>query len=179
MFVVTSVERGTPMHLFSSLNVRSGSVRAFSVGAVLVVAAALCAPADAAGAHRSALDRSAAPKAATLHAKLKGSNEVPGPGDPNGTGSVTITLKPAVGKVCADATWSRIGTPLAAHIHKGVAGVSGDVVVDLTGAVTGGAHCAALGKAKIHRIAEHPRRFYFNIHTEAYQAGAIRGQLHR
>jgi len=167
------------MRLLSLPVVRAASVRAVSIGAVLALAAAFSAPADAGRATSSGIDRSSVSKAAMLQAKLKGSNEVPGPGDPNGTGSVMITLRPRVGKVCADATWSRIGTPIAAHIHKGVAGVSGDVVVDLTGSVTGGAHCAPLGKVKIHRIAKHPRRYYFNIHTDAYQAGAIRGQLHR
>ncbi|MEJ7705989.1 MAG: CHRD domain-containing protein [Nocardioidaceae bacterium] len=66
-----------------------------------------------------------------------------------------------------------------AHIHRGRAGVNGDVVVDLTGSVTDGANCArGVRKALIRKIIEHPRRFYFNIHNRAYPAGAIRGQLH-
>jgi hypothetical protein len=84
-----------------------------------------------------------------------------------------------VGKVCARATWHRIGTPMMAHIHRGRSGVSGNVVVDLTGSVTGGRHCATgVSRLLIRHIISHPRRFYFNIHTRAYPAGAIRGQLH-
>ena len=114
-----------------------------------------------------------------LEARLSGKNEVPGPGDPDGTGHVDIRLRPAVHKVCADAHWAKIGKPLAAHIHRGRAGVSGPVVVDLSGAVTGGAHCKGGVSGKLLRaIKAHPRRYYFNIHTQRYQAGAIRGQLH-
>ncbi|MEP6666154.1 MAG: CHRD domain-containing protein [Nocardioidaceae bacterium] len=142
------------------------------------VAAALVAPASA-GAHSTHSPGFAAQQAGndTLHARLRGSNEVPGPGDPNGSGRVTIRLHRAEGKVCAFATWHRIGTPIAAHIHRGRAGVSGDVVVDLTGSVTGGRHCVHAKKTLITKIMGHPHRYYYNIHNGRYQAGAIRGQL--
>ena len=117
--------------------------------------------------------------AQTLVARLRGSREVPGPGDPNGKGHVRITLHPAMQMVCARAHWRNLGKPVAAHIHRGRAGVSGDVVVDLTGSVTNGARCAkAVPRPLIRRIATHPKRYYYNIHTRKYPAGAIRGQLH-
>lgn len=56
--------------------------------------------------------------------------------------------------------------------------MSGDVVIDLTGSVTGGRNCARARKALILRIAMHPCRFYFNVHTKPCEAGAIRGELH-
>jgi hypothetical protein len=31
----------------------------------------------------------------------------------------------------------------------------------------------------IHRIKTHPANWYFQIHTKAFPAGAMRGQLHR
>jgi CHRD domain len=115
----------------------------------------------------------------TLVARLRGSREVPGPGDPNGKGHVRITLHPAMRMVCARAHWRNLGKPVAAHIHRGRAGVSGAVVVDLTGSVTSGPNCVkAVPRPLIRRIADHPRRFYYNIHTRKYPAGAIRGQLH-
>lgn len=113
-------------------------------------------------------------------ASLNGANEVPGPGDPNGRGHATVTLRPAMHRVCVDATWSRIGRPIGAHIHQGAAGVSGPVKVTLSSAVTGGSHCkGGVPSDLIRRIKKHPGNFYFNIHTNIYQGGAIRGQLHR
>ncbi len=135
-------------------------------------------PSAVAAGHPGSSAAAAAPT--KLVAGLRGAQEVPGPGDPNGTGRVVIHLRPAAHKVCANATWSRIGRPIGAHIHHGARGVSGEVVVDLSTAVTGGAHCATGVRAKlIKRIKNHPGNFYFNIHTNAYQGGAIRGQLHR
>ena len=164
-------------------NARRLGARSVAVGAASLLAAAVFAgPADAGHRHDAVLaahTTHAAKVAPMAVATLTGAKEVPGPGDPNGRGHVTITLKRAVGKVCANATWTRIGTPLAAHIHKGGPGVSGDVVVDLSSAVTGGAHCVSAPRATIRKIVAHMKRYYFNIHTNAYQAGAIRGQLHR
>ncbi len=133
--------------------------------------------AAASGPHQQSVTAAAATR---LVAGLTGAQEAPDPGDPNGTGRAVVRLRPATHKVCVNATWSRIGRPIGAHIHRGGRGVSGPVVVDLSSAVTGGAHCATAVKSKlIKRIKNHPGNFYFNIHTNAYQGGAIRGQLHR
>lgn len=106
-----------------------------------------------------------------LHARLKPS------GDPNGAGTARFRLYPARGKVCARVTWTRIGDPTAAHIHRRSDGV---VKVDLTGSVTGGKNCATgVAKRLVRRINDHPRRYYFNVHTAAYPAGAIQGVLRR
>ena len=153
------------------------SILALVAGAGLAGApSASAAPADAdtqASAAHSSLARS------QLIAKLRGSKEVPGPGDPNGRGRAVITLHRAQGKVCARVQYRKIGKPAGAHIHRGRAGVSGDIVVDLVTAVTGGPNCTSGVRAKlIRKIAQHPRRFYFNIHNAAYPDGAIRGQLH-
>jgi hypothetical protein len=158
-------------------SMRRLGVRSLAVGAASLLAAAVfTGPADA-GRHQA--PAAGAKVAPMVIATLTGAKEVPGPGDPNGRGHVAITLKRAMGKVCANATWTRIGKPLAAHIHKGGPRVAGDVVVDLTSAVTGGAHCVSAPRPLIKRIIAHPKRYYFNIHTGAFQAGAIRGQLHR
>ncbi len=136
-------------------------------------------PSAVASGHHSSSSASAA-AVTKLVANLSGAQEVPDQGDPNGTGRAVVRLRPGAHKVCVNATWSRIGRPIGAHIHKGARGDSGAVVVDLSSAVTGGAHCATGVKSKlIKRIKNHPGNFYFNIHTNAYQGGAIRGQLHR
>jgi hypothetical protein len=50
-------------------------------------------------------------------AKLQGFKEIPGPGDPDGSGKAYITL---VGnRVCWGLNWFGIGAPTAAHIHIG------------------------------------------------------------
>ncbi len=98
-------------------------------------------------------------------------------GDPNGSGEVHFRIRKAAGKVCATVEWRNIQQPDSAHIHRRSTGA---VVVDLSGSVTGGAHCATGVRHRlIRKILAHPRRFYFNVHNPTYPAGAIQGVLHR
>lgn len=98
-------------------------------------------------------------------------------GDPDGRGHAVVRLYRAAGRVCADVTWTNIGAPTAAHIHRKS---DGAVRVGLSGSVTGGAKCTTGVRPKlIKRIVNHPRRYYFNVHNGAYPAGAISGTLHR
>lgn len=98
-------------------------------------------------------------------------------GDPNGFGEAKFRLSKAQRKVCANVEWHRIGTPNAAHIHRRS---DGGIVVDLTGSVTGGPHCATKVPRKlIGKIVAHPGRYYFNVHNARYPAGAIQGKLRR
>src|SRR5687767_14269834 len=71
-----------------------------------------------------------APVAAqTLGAVLTGSQEVP-PADPDGLGTATFTFNNDRTQLTADITFSGIGTVLTgAHIHRGVAGANGGVVI--------------------------------------------------
>jgi hypothetical protein len=158
---------------------RRVGLRTLAIGAASVLAAAALTTSADAGRHSSSIGKNATKIAPMVTARLTGAKEFPGPGDPNGRGHVTITLKRGVGKVCADATWRRIGQPVAAHIHKGGPAVDGPVVIDLTSAVTGGHRCVSAARPLIRRINAHPKRYYFNIHTGAFPGGAIRGQLHR
>ena len=51
---------------------------------------------------------------------LTGAAEVPGPGDPDASGTAFITLNQGQGEVCFDLSWAEIdGTVTAAHIHIG------------------------------------------------------------
>jgi CHRD domain len=115
-----------------------------------------------------------------LNTTLTGAAEVPGPGDPNGTGTATIRLNQGRGKVCFVLTASNITLPaIAAHIHVGSATVAGPVVVgllppDATG-MSGG--CVDASKALIKAIRKNPSNYYVNVHTSDFPAGAIRGQL--
>ena len=119
-----------------------------------------------------------------LSAKLKGNNEVPGPGDKNGKGDVQVLLKAKKHKVCFNLEVSKLDEIVAGHIHKGAADVAGDIKVllfeDPAGLDGDGAYegCTEDVKKKlIKKIAKAPEKYYVNIHTVEYPDGAIRGQL--
>src|SRR5687768_4700290 len=75
-----------------------------------------------------------------LTVNLNGANEVPGPGDTDGTGTASVVVNTATGVVCVNFTSTNIDAMTGMHIHTGAAGVSGAVVVDF--AVTGGTSAA-------------------------------------
>jgi hypothetical protein len=124
----------------------------------------------------------AQPAVAVLHATLLGTNEVPGPGDPNATGSATIMLNSAEKSVCFVIRVQNTPPLLAAHIHRGGPHEAGPVVVPLA-PLTGGpnryAGCTTAPRATIRAIVDHPRRYYVNVHNAPFPAGAARGQLSR
>jgi hypothetical protein len=129
----------------------------------------------------------AAAKVTLLAASLKGAKEVPGPGDPDGRGRAFVRL--GGGRACFVLEWSKISAPIAAHIHKGQAGVAGPVVVlffqpganaaSLPGTLSAVAGCVDVDRGLARKISSHPRDYYVNIHTTDFPDGAIRGQLHR
>lgn len=118
----------------------------------------------------------AAPAAMTAyHATLTAADEV-SPGPPGGTGTATIEVDSVANQVCSTLTWSsQVGTPSAAHIHRGAPKTNGPILVTLS--PTSGRHCAAADPAALAAIAADPGSYYVNIHTSAYPGGAVRGQL--
>src|SRR5688572_6610196 len=116
-----------------------------------------------------------------LIATLSGANEVPGPGDPDGTGAARITLNQGQGTVCWSIHVEDITLPAAAaHIHRGPAGVAGPVVVGLSAPDANGdsSGCATdVDQALIKEIRKSPSQFYVNVHTSDFPTGAVRGQL--
>jgi hypothetical protein len=125
----------------------------------------------------AAAPASAAPAAASpYHATLSASEETP-TGPPGGTGAATVTIDAAAGQLCYDLTWSpQVGTPSAAHIHKGAAGTSGPIVVILNEPPSPKA-CVTAAPLVLQGIADDPSGYYVNIHSNAYPGGAVRGQL--
>ena len=109
-----------------------------------------------------------------LSADLTGAAEVPGPGDPDGTGSAHVTLNQGQGMVCWDITHENIADPFAAHIHFGAEGVPGGIAVALspTSGCTDGVDAEL-----IKDIRQNPENYYVNVHNADFPAGAIRGQL--
>jgi hypothetical protein len=113
----------------------------------------------------------------TLSATLTGGTEVPGPGDADGSGFATVTF--AGTTVSYTILVNQIAAPTAAHIHRGAAGVSGNVVLDFAPTFAGGLASGAVtaDAALIAEILSSPAGFYVNVHNAEFAAGAIRGQL--
>ena len=124
-----------------------------------------------------------------LVARLLGANEVP-PADPDGLGGAAITFDildpndPVAGaQACWDLSYSNLtGIPIAAHIHRGIAGVVGPVVVPAGASFTGlqansSTGCVDMDPALATEITTTPSNFYVNVHTSDFPGGAIRGQL--
>ena len=93
--------------------------------AVAILAAALLAPiGSAAGKHKGKK---------TYTTKLKGANEIPGPGDPDGKGKATIRLSSKRDRVCFTIETKRIAPTSAGHIHVGDKQTAGPVFVEQEG----------------------------------------------
>lgn len=124
---------------------------------------------------------------ATEHfAVLRGGNEVSptgqaNAGDQDGFGTASVVIV-GPSQICFSIIVDQIGTPVAAHIHENVAGQNGPIVVPLTPPTTGNPGTSAgcvprIGANLIARLRADPSRFYVNVHTAAFPAGAVRGQL--
>jgi hypothetical protein len=114
---------------------------------------------------------------------LTGAQEVPGPSDPNASGTAHLELNQGQRSVCFDLTWADIdGTVVAAHIHEAPAGQAGDIVVPLFAGAFAGTDAASgcatnVSKELIKAIRQDPSAYYVNVHSTVFPAGAVRGQL--
>jgi hypothetical protein len=114
-------------------------------------------------------------KTQTVH--LKGSAEIP-KGSAKGKGTFRFQLVTATGKLCYSLKWSGIGSPTAAHVHKGKAGVAGNIVIVLSGTPpVAQSGCVNASKKLLKAIKKNPKAYYVNVHTVKYPGGAIRAQL--
>lgn len=112
--------------------------------------------------------------AQTLSATLTGAAEVPGPGDPDGSGFAIIEINGT--SIRYTIVVAGIGPVTQAHIHPGAAGVAGPVLITLTesGQLSG---TATATQTQINQILANPGGFYVNVHNAEFSAGAVRGQL--
>lgn len=120
----------------------------------------------------------------SVAANLDGSQVVPAPGDPDGTGTVIFTLQgwdQKIANVAFQFSSNGVALPLeGAHLHKAPPGetwVSGIQVfgwsdqADRSGVIT-------MSKCTAHDMFRRPADFYVDVHNWEYpDQGAIRGQL--
>ena len=144
-------------------------MRRLVIFAALVAALVLAAPAGAA--------------VKRFSAELSGAQETPEQGDSNGTGIAALRFDRAAGRVCFTIRVRRIDHVVAAHIHRGRRGVAGSIAVDLITAPEDGRRFTGcnddVAGSLIRAMQRRPRRFYVNVHTQDFPAGAVRGQLRR
>jgi hypothetical protein len=130
-----------------------------------------------------------------LRAELSGQNEVP-VADPDGDGRAKVELFVEDGRVCFSLRFDDAGTPNRGHIHVGVSGVNGGIVVPLfeLGVAQNPAgpadprndelearrrleDCVTADPAVLALIKANPSGYYVNLHNARFPGGAIRGQL--
>jgi CHRD domain len=110
---------------------------------------------------------------------LTGAAEVPGPGDPDGTGTASFTFNRGTRTVCWEVTVEDITLPaIGAHIHV-VPPDPGPIVVPITAPDASGmsAGCTTASRELIKAITKDPSSYYFNVHTTDFPGGALRSQL--
>jgi len=117
-----------------------------------------------------------AAKPRTYRVKLSGAAEVP-VGAPNGSGIAVISIRSG-GELCwTFSALKNVTAPTASHIHHGVAGTSGPVVIPLGGAFKTAGCVNGVAPQLLALIEANPQRFYVNIHNAKYPGGAVRAQL--
>jgi hypothetical protein len=115
-----------------------------------------------------------------LATDMTGAEEVPGPGDPDGSGFASLTFNPGLGEVCFELTVENITLPATgAHIHFAPSGVAGPVVVPLVPPDETGVSntCVDADRELVIAIIQNPSAYYVNVHTTDFPNGAVRGQL--
>lgn len=118
---------------------------------------------------------------ATIRTSLRASQEVPRPrgnvARARGTFTATVTRRGTTAVLAWRLTFSRLtGRAVAAHIHRGVAGKAGPVIVPLCAPCRSGVRGRTTVNASV-LVALEAGRTYVNVHTGRNPAGEIRGQI--
>lgn len=113
-----------------------------------------------------------------LKTDLTGAAEVPGPGDPDGSGAAKLNFNADRSEICYKLTVNDIAPATGAHIHIGSADVAGPVVQGLMPPTDGMSKaCVVVSSTLFSAILANPANYYVNVHNAQFPAGAVRGQL--
>jgi hypothetical protein len=116
----------------------------------------------------------------TPEAECNAATPVPacGLGQPGASGQTELRLNSGQEEICFTTEAQGLTHPLTgAHIHRAPAGIAGPIVVPFPTAQGVGSACVPASRELIKEIRQNPEAFYVNVHTTAFRAGAIRGQL--
>jgi hypothetical protein len=93
------------------------------------------------------------------------------------TGAIVVKLDAKAGKACwAISVQKGAGKLLSAHVHRGVPGKNGPVVLPL-GDVWKRNGCVFAPSKTIAAVAASPKAYYVDVHTTKFVDGLVRGQL--
>ena len=110
----------------------------------------------------------------TLEANLNGANEVP-PADPDGTGFATFTIDTVATTISWAVTAENIDPGDSRAYTHGRSGRDRCAAHRLLGDAQ--RRTLAVPSADLAVVIADPSAFYYNVHTDLFQGGAIRGQL--
>jgi hypothetical protein len=131
-----------------------------------------------------------APQGSAFFAVLDGEHEIPD-ADPDGYGTFSGGFRNLAGpntSFCWGVTVFRIGNPTAAHIHQGGPNTAnGPIRIPLNPPPNAGlsgrsSNCQQVSDTLANQVrqsvAANPTAgYYINVHNNAFQGGAVRGQL--
>lgn len=105
-------------------------------------------------------------------------------GDADGQGSARLDLDPQRGTACYEITWKKLdGAVTAFHLHAARRGSNGPHWIDFfneqnfDGERGKASECVRSTREKIEAVINDPSAYYLQLHSTAFEDGAIRGQL--
>lgn len=112
----------------------------------------------------------------TMQLPLTGNQEIPPTGSA-ATGTGVVTVDPVTRQFTAVATTQGMAG-VAAHVHEGIAGVSGPIIFPMTETPAGsGVWRTSVQLTEAQMAALLAERYYINVHSAAFPNGEIRGQI--
>jgi hypothetical protein len=91
-------------------------------------------------------------------------------------GAIVVRLDPKAGKACWNISIRGAAALLSAHVHRGVAGKNGPVVIPL-GDRWSKTGCVFVSAKTLNDVGRSPKSYYVDVHTKAHVDGIVRGQL--